>query len=167
MTSGTGFPRSSTARLLSGLDATTSRCSRLSVAAVDHPVLIQVRLREVHRVHGRPRPPTRRCHQVDRHGRLAQPRLFLVSSPRSEERVRRRNAATIHDMALQNKTNAEIMMACGVLCSKDIFQNALRHARADIRADQSRALRDAAAKSPLWSSEVHLTVRNVFTKRFS
>ena len=57
-------------------------------------------------------------------------------------------------------------MACGVLCNKDIFQNALRQARADIRADQSRALRDAAAKSPLWSSEVHLTVRNVFYEAF-
>ena len=74
--------------------------------------------------------------------------------------------ATIYDMAIQNKTSAEIRMACGCLCNKDVFQNALRRARSDTRADQSRALRDAAAKSALWSSEVHLTDHNVFFKAF-
>ena len=72
----------------------------------------------------------------------------------------------IYDMAMQNKTNVEITMACSCLCSKDIFQNALRQARSDIRADQSRALRDAAAKSAFWSSEVNLSDHNVFYDAF-
>ena len=72
----------------------------------------------------------------------------------------------VNEMVKQNRTAADIRMACGALCNKDIFQNALRRARWELRTDQSRSLRDAAAHSVIWSSEIHLTIDNIFFEAF-
>ena len=55
--------------------------------------------------------------------------------------------AAIRRMVLQNHTSAEIRMTNNVLCNKDVFYNAMRRAREEMREDQSRALRDGAARS--------------------
>ena len=72
--------------------------------------------------------------------------------------------AAIRQVVLQNHTSAEIRRANGVLCNKDIFYNAVRSARKEMRAEQSRALRDAAAASGVWSTEIHLTEDSVFAE---
>ena len=74
--------------------------------------------------------------------------------------------AEIRNMVLQNHSSAEIRMTNGVLCNKDVFYNSTRSARAEMRTDQSRALRDEAVKSDIWSSEIRLTVDNVFREAF-
>ena len=74
--------------------------------------------------------------------------------------------AMINNMVVQNKPSAEIRLTTGALCNKHVFQNALRQARSDIRADQSRALREAASQSAIWSSEIHLTGENAFFEAF-
>ena len=57
-------------------------------------------------------------------------------------------------------------MTNGVLCNKDVFYNSMRSARAEMRTDQSRALRDEVVKSDIWSSEIHLTEDKVFREAF-
>ena len=57
-------------------------------------------------------------------------------------------------------------MTHNVLCSKDIFQNAVREARANAKADQARAVRDTVKKSTIWTSEVHIDADNVFVEAF-
>ena len=74
--------------------------------------------------------------------------------------------AAIRQMVLQNHTGAEIRRANGVLCNKDVLYDAVRGARAEMRAAQARALRDAAAASGVWSSEIHLTEDSVFAEAF-
>ena len=74
--------------------------------------------------------------------------------------------AAIRQMVLQNHTGAEIRRANGVLCNKDVLYNAVRSAREEMRAEQSRALRDAAAASGIWSTEIHLTGDSVFSEAF-
>ena len=69
-------------------------------------------------------------------------------------------------MVLQNHTSAKIRRANGVLCNKDVLYNAVMSAREEKRAEQSRALRDAAAASGVWSSEIHLTEDSVFAEAF-
>ena len=53
-----------------------------------------------------------------------------------------------------------------VLCSKHVFQNAVRNERAVARLDQARAIRDVANKSKIWSSVKHLNSDNVFVEAF-
>ena len=74
--------------------------------------------------------------------------------------------AAIRQMVLQNHTSSEIRRANGVLCNKDVFYNAVRSAREEKRAEQSRALRDAAAASTIWSTEIRLTEDSVFAEAF-
>ena len=64
------------------------------------------------------------------------------------------------------ETGTEIKMTHNVLCSKDIFQNAVREARANAKADQARAVRDTVKKSTIWTSEVHIDADNVFVEAF-
>ena len=63
-------------------------------------------------------------------------------------------------------TTTEIKMTHNVLCRKDIFQNAVREARINAKADQARAVRDTVKKSAIWSSEMHLDADNVFVEAF-
>ena len=53
----------------------------------------------------------------------------------------------IHKMGLENRPCGEIRMKNDVLCNNDVLYNAMRGAREDMRMDQSRGLRDAAALS--------------------
>ena len=69
-------------------------------------------------------------------------------------------------MVAMKATTAEIKMAHNVLCNKDVFQNAIREARANAKADQARAVRDAVKNSTVWSSEVHLNSNNMFVEAF-
>ena len=73
---------------------------------------------------------------------------------------------SIRDMAQKNIPCAAVKMQLGVLCSDDAFQNVLRETRREMKGDQARALRDAAAGSRRWASEVHLTANNVFLEAF-
>ena len=75
-------------------------------------------------------------------------------------------AASIREMASRNIPCAVIKMQLDVRCPDDVFQNVLRATRRELKADKARALRDAAAVSPLWSSEVHLTPDSVFVEAF-
>ena len=52
---------------------------------------------------------------------------------------------SIRKMVLENRPCAQIRMANDVLCNKDVFYNAMRSAREEMRTDQSRALRNATA----------------------
>ena len=69
-------------------------------------------------------------------------------------------------MVAMKATTADIKMAHNVLCNKDVFQNAIREARANAKADQARAVRDAVKNSTVWSSEVHLNSNNMFVEAF-
>ena len=70
------------------------------------------------------------------------------------------------EMVAMKATCTEIKMMNNVLCCKDVFQNAIRKARADAKADQARVVRDTVNKSTIWSSEVHLNSSNVFVEAF-
>ena len=72
----------------------------------------------------------------------------------------------IHKMVLENRPCGEIRMKNDVLCNKDVLYNAMRGAREEMRTDQSRALRDAAASSEVWSSEMQLTEEKIFQEAF-
>ena len=72
----------------------------------------------------------------------------------------------IHKMVLENRPCGEIRMKNDVLCNKDVLYNAMRGAREEMRTDQSRALRDAAALSDVWSSEMQLTEDKIFQEAF-
>ena len=69
-------------------------------------------------------------------------------------------------MAGEKRTCAAMKIECNALCSNDVFQNAVRSARARANADQSRALRNAVASSDVWASEVHVDASNVFVEAF-
>ena len=59
------------------------------------------------------------------------------------------NAAMIqefNDMVSKGATCCDMVMKHDVLCSKHVFQNAVRNARAVARLDQARAIRDVANK---------------------
>ena len=70
------------------------------------------------------------------------------------------------DRIAMKAPSREIEMTHNVLCCKDVFQNAIRKARADAKADQARVVRDTVNKSTIWSSEVHLNSSNVFVEAF-
>ena len=72
----------------------------------------------------------------------------------------------IRKMVLENRPCGEIRMKNDVLCNKDVLYNAMRSAREEMRTDQSRALRDAAATSDVWSSEISLAEDNTFQEAF-
>ena len=79
------------------------------------------------------------------------------------------NAAMIQEfnvMVSKGATCCDIVMKHDVLCSKHVFQNAVRNARAVARMDQARAIRDVANKSKMWSSVIHLNSDNVFVEAF-
>ena len=69
-------------------------------------------------------------------------------------------------MVSQNRTCGDIRVGKNVLCSKHVFENAVREARALSRTDQSRALRNAVGSSDLWSSEIHLDAGNHLLEAF-
>ena len=71
-----------------------------------------------------------------------------------------------NDMISSGRAGRDIEMSHNVLCSKHVFQNAVRNARAETRQDQARAVRDLARGSRVWSSEIHLSVDNVFVEAF-
>ena len=90
---------------------------------------------------------------------------FATFPPRMPRNTFGRATQTaIRQMVLQNHTSAEIRLAQGVLCNKDVLYGAVRSARAEMRSEQSRALRDAAATSRVWSSAIHLTEDSVFAE---
>ena len=72
----------------------------------------------------------------------------------------------INDKVAENKTTAEIMKELDIVCNNDVFQNAIRRTRASSKEDQARRLRDTAAESKLWSSDIRLTGENVFYEAF-
>ena len=72
----------------------------------------------------------------------------------------------IRKMVFENRPCGEIRMKNDVLCNKDVLYNAMRGAREEMRTDQSRALRDAAASSDMWSSEIQLTEDKIFQEAF-
>ena len=74
--------------------------------------------------------------------------------------------AAVHAMVLRNRPCAEIRRQHGILCNKNVLQNAMRSARKELVSEQSRSLRDAAASSQLWSTEIHLCEDNVFHEAF-
>ena len=74
--------------------------------------------------------------------------------------------ASFERMLAQNATCADIRMANDVLCSKHVYQNAVRDARGASKADQARALRDAVRASDVWTSEIHLDGANGFLEAF-
>ena len=74
--------------------------------------------------------------------------------------------ASFERMLAQNATCADIRMANDVLCSKHVYQNAVRDARGVTKADQARALRDAVRASDVWTSEIHLDGANGFLEAF-
>ena len=79
------------------------------------------------------------------------------------------DATTIRElngMVFQGATCCDIAMKHNVLCSKHVFQNAVRCARADARVDQARAVRDVANTSKTWSTAIHLNFDNVFVEAF-
>ena len=79
------------------------------------------------------------------------------------------NATTIQEfnvMVSKGATCCDIAMKYDVLCSKHVFQNAVRDARVNARMDQARAIRDVANKSNVWSSVIHLNSDNVFIEAF-
>ena len=90
--------------------------------------------------------------------------VFPQRLPRNTFRAETK--AAIRNMVLQNHSSAEIRLKNNVLCNKDVFYNAVRMAREEKKEEQSRALRDAAAKSDIWSSEIHLMENNVFHEAF-
>ena len=61
---------------------------------------------------------------------------------------------------------AEVKMRFDVLCSKHVFQNAVRGTRVCGRSDQSRSLRDVARESNVWASEIHISETNEFVEAF-
>ena len=68
------------------------------------PGLIQVRLRRVHCVHWHPCPETRRCHQMDHHGRFSQPWFFHVPQQSSQRRLLRRRETPSTPVASEEDT---------------------------------------------------------------
>ena len=54
-----------------------------------------------------------------------------------------------------------------IMCNKNVFQNVLRDARNDMRAEQARGLRDAAMKSDVWSTQINLAMDNTLHEAFS
>ena len=73
----------------------------------------------------------------------------------------------IRKMVLENRPRGEICMKNDVLCNKDVLCNAMRGALEEMRTDKSRALRDAAASSDMWLSEIQLTVDKIFQEKQS
>ena len=53
-----------------------------------------------------------------------------------------------------------------VLYNKNVLYNSMRGALEEMGTDQSRALRDAAALSDVWSSEIQLTEDKIFQEAF-
>ena len=72
----------------------------------------------------------------------------------------------IDAMATDKVNTAEIKMINGVLCNRNVFQNALRSVKKDLCCDQCRDLRNTVATSHLWTSTIHLTADNVFVEAF-
>ena len=72
----------------------------------------------------------------------------------------------INNKAAENKTTAEIRKELDILCNKDVFQNTIRKTRALSKEDQARRLRDTADESQLCSSDIRLTMENVFYEAF-
>ena len=72
----------------------------------------------------------------------------------------------ISEMAFQSVSTASIRLRNDILCSKNILQNALREPRSAMRAEQARALRDAAMKSSVWSTQIHLAHDNALREAF-
>ena len=69
-------------------------------------------------------------------------------------------------MVAEKRPCSAIRMRNNLLCNNDVFQNAVRGAHRRMNSEQARALRDAAAKSGVWSSAIHLTDNNVFSEAF-
>ena len=70
------------------------------------------------------------------------------------------------EMVSQGRSCAEVKMECGVLSNKNNFQDAVRAARQEAKADQARGVRDAVSRSAVWASEVHLDNDGVFVEAF-
>ena len=72
----------------------------------------------------------------------------------------------IRGMGAEKVQTAEIKLKMGVLCNRNVFQNALRGVRKDLCDDQCRDLRNTVSASDLWSSPINLTPDNVFLEAF-
>ena len=72
----------------------------------------------------------------------------------------------IRGMAAEKVNTTEIKLKNGVLCNRDVFQNALRSVRKELSTDQCRDLRNTVSSSHLWSSVIHLSSDNVFVEAF-
>ena len=73
---------------------------------------------------------------------------------------------SIRQMTAERRPTASIKIAHNVLCNNDVFYNAVRRVRLELVSEQARALRDAAALSDAWFSEMHLGANNVFVEAF-
>ena len=72
----------------------------------------------------------------------------------------------ISSLAFQSASTASIPLRNDILCGKNILQNAFRESRSTMRAEQARALRDAAMKSSVWSTQIHLASDNALREAF-
>mgnify|MGYP004550376427 CR=1 FL=1 len=74
--------------------------------------------------------------------------------------------AELERMVAEKHPCSAIRMRNNLLCNNDVFQNVVREAHKRMNADQARGLRDAAARSMVWSSTIHLTDTNMFSEAF-
>ena len=74
--------------------------------------------------------------------------------------------AEVERMVTENHQCSQIRMRHNLLCNNNVFQNVVREAHKRMNADQARGLRDAAARSMVWSSTIHLTDTNMFLEAF-
>ena len=77
-----------------------------------------------------------------------------------------KSKAVISSMVLQNISSSSIRLQCNIMCNQNVFQNVLREARTNMRAEQARGLRDAAMKSDLWSTQINLARDNSLYEAF-
>ena len=73
--------------------------------------------------------------------------------------------AELERMVAEKHPCSAIRMRTNLLCNNDVFQNAVRGAHRRMNSEQTRALRDAASKSGVWSSAVHLAEDKCFRRR--
>ena len=69
-------------------------------------------------------------------------------------------------MGAEKVQTAEIKLKMGVLCNRNLFQNALMGVRKELCTDQCRDLRNTVASSNLWSSLINLTPHNMSLEAF-
>ena len=108
--------------------------------------------------------PQRGRHQMGSDGRFPQSRVLDIPHEDAAEHVHQRNKGGNTQDGFGEPSLRRHPHENDVLCNKDVLYHAMRGAREEMRMDQSRALRDAAALSDVWSSEIQLTEDKIFSR---